>query len=73
MVAHIRSKPRSRTSGEHRRIRYPKLRPIVIWVPDIRDPAFLAEAHRQSVAVAASRSAEKNQVFIDAASDPDAV
>ena len=40
---------------EHReRLRERGLRPIQIWVPDVRSPAFRSEAHRQSAAIAAS-------------------
>ena len=45
------------------------LRPIQIWVPDMRSPAFVTEAHRQSVAVANSPHAKEDQDFIDAVSD----
>jgi len=38
-------------------------------VPDVRSPAFRAEAHRQSAAVAASAHARDDQAFIDAVSD----
>lgn len=52
---------------EHReRLRRQGLRPIQIWVPDIRAPAFRKEARRQSVAVAASSWATEDQAFIDA-------
>ncbi|AZN96786.1 DUF3018 family protein [Mesorhizobium sp. M9A.F.Ca.ET.002.03.1.2] len=66
------SKPKS--SGmkvrEHReRLRRQGLRPIQIWVPDVRAPAFRSEAHRQSLAVAASAHASDDQAFIDAISD----
>lgn len=55
---------------EHRaRQREQGLRPIQIWVPDVRSPAFRAAAHRQSLAVAASACASKDQAFIDAVSD----
>ncbi|HTI03227.1 MAG TPA: antitoxin MazE family protein [Acidisoma sp.] len=55
---------------EHReRLRAQGLRPIQIWVPDMRAPSFKAEAHRQSAAVAASHHAAEDQAFIDAASD----
>jgi hypothetical protein len=37
------------------------LRPIQIRVPDVRAPAFKAEAHRQSLAVAASTHADEDQ------------
>ncbi len=47
------------------------LRPIQIWVPDVRAPQFREEAHRQSRAVALSPNAEDDQAFIDAVSDRD--
>ena len=54
---------------EHReRLRRQGLRPIQIWVPDVRAPAFRSEAHRQSLAVAASSRAHEDQAFIDAVS-----
>jgi hypothetical protein len=57
---------------EHReRLRAQGLRPIQIWVPDVRSPAFRAEAHRQSLASATSLQAEEDQAFIDAVSDWD--
>jgi hypothetical protein len=55
---------------EHReRLRAQGLRPIQIWVPDVRSPAFRSEAHRQSAAIAASAHAREDQAFIDAATD----
>ena len=54
---------------EHReRLRGKGLRPIQIWVPDVRAPAFRSEAHRQSLAVATSPRASEDQAFIDAVS-----
>lgn len=54
---------------EHReRLRAQGLRPIQIWVPDVRAVAFKSEAHRQSAAVATSANAAKDQAFIDAVS-----
>ena len=69
--------PRPRPSREkvrlHRaRLRQQGLRPIQIWVPDARSPAFVAEAHRQSLAVAQSVQAKQDQDFIDAVSDSNA-
>ena len=66
------SKPEpSRTKvRQHReRLRAQGLRPIQIWVPDVRAPSFRSEAHRQSLAVAASAHADEDQAFIDAVSD----
>jgi hypothetical protein len=65
------SKPRSSRGKvrEHReRQRALGLRPIQIWAPDVRSPAFRSEAHRQSLAVAASAHAREDQAFIDAVS-----
>lgn len=57
---------------EHReRLRSQGLRPIQIWVPDVRSPAFRSQAHRQSLAVARSPHAVDDQAFIDAVSDRD--
>lgn len=66
------SKPKSSRAKvrEHReRLRAQGLRPIQIWVPDVRSAAFKAEAHRQSLAVAASPHAAEEQAFIDAISE----
>jgi hypothetical protein len=41
---------------------------VQIWVPDVRAPEFIAEAHRQSVAVATSESEADDQAFVDAIS-----
>ena len=66
------SKPKpSRTKvRQHReRLRAQGLRPIQIWVPDVRAPSFRSEAHRQSLAVATGAHAREDQAFIDAVSD----
>jgi hypothetical protein len=44
------------------------LRPVQIWVPDVRAPEFAAEAHRQSAAIAASEHEVSDQAFVDAIS-----
>lgn len=55
---------------QHReRLRAQGLRPIQIWVPDVRAASFKSQAHRQSLAVAASARAGEDQAFIDAVSD----
>ena len=64
------SKPSRVKVREHReRLRKQGLRPIQIWASDVRSPAFRTEAHRQSVAIAASADALDDQAFIDAVSD----
>jgi hypothetical protein len=57
--------------NDRARLRAEGLRPLEIWVPDVRAPAFRAEAHRQSRAVARSERDAEDQAFIDAVSDRD--
>jgi Protein of unknown function (DUF3018) len=67
----FKPKPSRVEVREHReRLRRQGLRPIQIWVPDVRAPALRAHAHRQSLAVAAGAHARAGQAFIDAVSDP---
>ena len=69
MAATSGAKPSRVKVQEHRkRLREQGLRPIQIWVPDTRAATFKAEAHRQSLAVAASVHAGDDQAFIDAVS-----
>ena len=63
---------RDKVRAHRERLRQQGLRPIQIWVPDVRSPAFKAEAHRQSLAVAQSQHENEDQAFIDAISDRDA-
>ena len=58
----------TRVRAHRDRLRAQGLRPIQIWVPDVRAPAFRRQAHRQSQAVAASAHASEDQAFIDAVS-----
>jgi hypothetical protein len=51
------------------RLRAQGLRPLQIWVPDVRARSFISAARKQSKAVAASRSAKADQVFIDVVSE----
>ena len=70
MVSASSAKPSRIKVREHReRLREQGLRPIQIWVPDVRSPAFKSEAHRQSAAIAASTHAREDQAFIDAVTD----
>ncbi len=69
MASASSAKPSRIKVREHReRLREQGLRPIQIWVPDVRATSFRAEAHRQSLAVAASVHAADDQAFIDAVS-----
>jgi hypothetical protein len=71
-----RSRPKSsrdKVRAHRERLRRQGLRPIQIWVPDMRSPDFTKEAHRQSLAVAKSPHAKQDQDFIDAVSDREAL
>ena len=70
MASASTAKPSRVRVREHReRLLKQGLRPIQIWVPDVRSPAFRSEAHRQSAAIAASAHAASDQAFIDAVAD----
>ena len=68
MAESDRTSVRARVRAHRARLRTQGLRPIQIWVPDVRSPEFVAEAHRQSAAVASSGHAIDDQAFIDAIS-----
>lgn len=57
-----------RVRNYRKRMRAQGMRPIQLWVADVRAPGFAAEAHRQAAAVAASDHAIHDQAFIDALS-----
>jgi len=59
---------RQRVADHRARLRRQGLRPVQIWVPDVRAPGFAAEAHRQSALAAASSNAAEDQAFVDAIS-----
>jgi hypothetical protein len=56
---------RDRVREYRKRLRRQGLRPIQIWVPDTRNPAFAGEAHRQSAAIAARENDSDDQAFVD--------
>jgi hypothetical protein len=60
---------REKVRAHRERLRRQGLRPIQLWVPDVRSPEFAAEAHRQSLAIANSKYAADDQAFIDAISE----
>jgi hypothetical protein len=69
MTSSSKPKPSRVKVREHReRLRAQGLRPIQIWVPDIRSATFKSEAHRQSLAVATSAHESEDQAFVDAVS-----
>ena len=60
---------RDKVRAHRERLRQQGLRPLQIWVPDVRSPSFKKEARRQSRAVAKSSHADPDQNFIDAISE----
>lgn len=66
------SRPRSskeKVRAHRARLKRKGLRPLQIWVPDVRSKAFRLEAHRQSASVAASAQERDDQAFIDSVSE----
>jgi Protein of unknown function (DUF3018) len=69
MALSLDRKPLRVKAREHReRVRALALRPLENWAPDVRSPAFRAEARRQSLAIARSPQVHDDQAFIDAVS-----
>ena len=60
---------RDKVRAYRKRLREQGLRPIQIWVPDVRSPEFVKEARRQSLLVAKSDHAKEDQDFVDAISE----
>ena len=72
------SPPRARNDvarrvQKHRQsLRAAGLRPIQIWVPDVRSKTFAVQARRQSLAIARSAQEQDDLAFIEAMADWDA-
>ncbi len=60
---------RDKVRAHRERLRRQGLRPIQIWVPDVRSSEFARAAREQSRAVANSPHAKEDQDFVDAVSD----
>jgi hypothetical protein len=65
-MATTRSSVRNKVRAHRARLRRQGLRPVQIWVPDVRSKAFARAAHAQSRAVAGSPHAKDDQAFVDA-------
>jgi hypothetical protein len=63
-----RQSSRDKVRAHRQRLRRRGLRPIQIWVPDVRRRGFAEEARRQSLAVANSPAEKDDQAFVDAIS-----
>jgi hypothetical protein len=65
----IRKSSRDKVRAHRVRLRAEGLRPVQIWVPDVRSPEFAREARRQSRLIAASPTEADDQAFVDSISD----
>jgi hypothetical protein len=64
-----KSPSRDKVRAHRERLRRRGLRPIQIWVPDVRSRTFAREARRQSRIVAGSPFEAEEQAFVDAISE----
>ena len=62
-------KAREKVRAHRERLRRRGLRPIQIWVPDVRSRKFAREAHRQSMVIANDALERAEQDFVDAISE----
>lgn len=62
-------KSRDKVRAHRERLRRRGLRPIQIWVPDVRSRRFVHQAHRQSLLVANETLEREEQNFVDAISE----
>ncbi len=63
--------PRSsneRVRRHREKLRSQGLRPIQIWVPDVRSPEFARQAHIESFIIANSPLEQEDQDFVDSIS-----
>ncbi|MBM3510569.1 MAG: DUF3018 family protein [Alphaproteobacteria bacterium] len=60
---------RTKVQAHRDRLRAQGLRPVQIWLPDVRSARFKREAERQSRLVARSRGEKAALAFIAAAAD----
>lgn len=72
MATAARSESRDKVRAHRTRLREQGLRPVQVWVADVRSKSFARAAHRQSAAVARSARAHDDQAFVDAISAWDA-
>ena len=63
-----KARTRAKVSAYRARMRKMGLRPIQIWVPDVRSAAFRREIRRQCRLLAQDPAEPANQAFVDAIS-----
>jgi hypothetical protein len=65
----VRSPVAERVEKHRRALRAAGLRPIQIWVPDVRSKSFAAQAKKQSLAIAQSAHEQDDIAFIESIAD----
>ena len=61
---------RDRVAAHRARLREQGLRPVQVWVPDVRAEGFAEEAGRQASAVGIADRRSDDQAFVEAVSAP---
>jgi len=65
----VRSSVSARVGKHRQALRAAGLRPVQIWVPDVRSKSFAAQARKQSLAIATSALEQEDLAFIAALAD----
>ncbi len=60
---------REKVRAHRARLRAQGMRPVTLWVPDMRSPKFAAEARRQCILANISLYAAEDQAWVDSMSD----
>ncbi|PYR67962.1 MAG: hypothetical protein DMF87_18970 [Acidobacteria bacterium] len=69
IITRTKSSSRDKVRAHRQRLRRRGLRPIQIWVPDVRSRTFMREARRQARLVGSARFEADEQAFVDAISE----
>lgn len=56
---------RARVSAHRDRLRAQGMRPVQLWIPDMRSEHFISEAHRQSALVASADARSDDLDFVE--------
>jgi len=65
----VRSSVNARVQKHRQALRAAGLRPIQIWVPDVRSKSFATQARKQSRAIAKSAQEQEDLAFIASLAD----
>lgn len=65
----VRSPVSQRVQKHRKALRAAGLRPIQIWVPDVRSKSFATQARRQSLAIARSDHERDDIAFVESIAD----